>query len=230
MAVALRKIRTPLKQQWRQFRYRFLPVVVFSATVAATAWLWQQHAGPSGLDGRAEAKSANITARVSAAILPLPGTAPLERNSVVEQGQLIVELDATLLDKQIEGAKFELARRKDQIESILGLSVDQLRANRVMATAVSGLRSAVIQLQAESDGVSLTEALGGTPTESVQLYANINRGLFATDRTPDAFFRMAERAREAGFTTFKCAPFDEVSPPSSPDRILDEAAPGLDRV
>lgn len=117
-----------------------------------------------------------------------------------------------------------------EIESILGLSVGQIRANRAMATAVSGLRSAFIQLQAESNGASLTEALGGTPTESVQLYANINRGLFATDRTPDAFFKLAERAREAGFTIFKCAPFDEVSPPSSPDRILDEARPGLERV
>ena len=119
---------------------------------------------------------------------------------------------------------------EDEIESILGLSVDQLRANRVMATAISGLRSAVIQLQAESEGLSLTEALGGTPAESVQLYANINRGLFATDRTPDAFFKMAERARKAGFTIFKCAPFDEVSPPSSPTRILDEAQLGLARV
>jgi galactonate dehydratase len=118
----------------------------------------------------------------------------------------------------------------DQIESVLGLNLDQLRNNRVMATAVSGLRSAFIQLQAMADGVSLTEALGGTPTASVQLYANINRGLFATDRTPNAFFKMAERAREAGFTIFKCAPFDEVSPPSTPGRILDEARPGLNRV
>ena len=119
---------------------------------------------------------------------------------------------------------------ESEVESLLGLSVEQLCANRVMATAISGLRSAFIQLQAESSGVSLTEALGGKSTESIQLYANINRGLFATDRTPDAFYKMAERARVAGFTIFKCAPFDEVTPPSSPDRILEEAGPGLQRV
>ncbi|HIA16556.1 MAG TPA: hypothetical protein EYN72_07205, partial [Dehalococcoidia bacterium] len=119
---------------------------------------------------------------------------------------------------------------EDEIESMLGLSIDQLGANRVIATAVSGLRSAVVQLQAHSNGVSLTEALGGQTIESVPLYANINRGLFGTDRTPNAFCLMAERAREAGFTTFKCAPFDEVSPPSSPDRILSEAKTGLERV
>jgi galactonate dehydratase len=119
---------------------------------------------------------------------------------------------------------------EEEIESLLGLSLDQLSVNRVMATAVSGLRSAFVQLQAQSSNVSLTEALGGEAADSVQLYANINRGLFATDRTPEAFFAMAERAREAGFTIFKCAPFDEVSPPSSTDRILDEARTGLERV
>ena len=119
---------------------------------------------------------------------------------------------------------------EEDIESLLGLSVDQLSVNRVMATAVSGLRSAFVQLQAQSSNVSLTEAPGGETTDSVQLYANINRGLFATGRTPEAFFAMAERAREAGFTIFKCAPFDEVSPPSSTDRILDEARTGLERV
>jgi galactonate dehydratase len=119
---------------------------------------------------------------------------------------------------------------EEQIESVLGLNLEQLRNNRVTATAVSGLRSAFIQLQAMSNQVSLTEALGGIPTESVQLYANINRGLFATDRTPTAFFKMADRSRKAGFTIFKCAPFDEVSPPSTPGRILDEARPGLERV
>ena len=117
MTVAPGKIRTPLKQQWRQFRYRFLPVVVFSATVAATAWLWQQHAGPSGFPGRAEAKSANITASVSAAILPLPGIEPLDRDSVVEKNQVIVMFDTTRLDKEIEVAVAELARQNKQIES-----------------------------------------------------------------------------------------------------------------
>ncbi len=117
-----------------------------------------------------------------------------------------------------------------EIESLLGLTRAELRTDRVSATAVSGLRTATAQLTAMRSGLTLCEYLGGRPTCGVELYANINRALFATDRTPADFGRMAERAARAGFRTFKCTPFDEVSPPSSPDRILDEASTGIARV
>ena len=117
-----------------------------------------------------------------------------------------------------------------EIESLLGLTRAELRTDRVSATAVSGLRTATAQLTAMRSGLTLCEYLGAKPTHRVELYANINRALFATDRTPADFGRMAERAARAGFRTLKCAPFDEVSPPSSPDRILDEASTGIDRV
>ena len=119
---------------------------------------------------------------------------------------------------------------ESEIESLLGLTPTDLRADRVSATAVSGLRTAIAQLAAMRSGFALSEYLGARPTHKVELYANINRALFATDRTPADFGRMAERAARAGFRTFKCAPFDEVSQPTSPDRILDEAAPGIARV
>ena len=117
-----------------------------------------------------------------------------------------------------------------EIESLLGLTPGGLRTDRVAATAVSGLRTVVAQLTAMRSGLTLCEFLGGRPTRSVELYANINRALFATDRTPADFGKMAERAARAGFRTFKCAPFDEVSPPSSRDRILHEASAGIARV
>ena len=106
--------------------------------------------------------------------------------------------------------------------SVLGCCV----ATRHLApqSADSGLRSR--RFAAMQDGLSLGQYLGAKPTERVQLYANINRSLFATDRTPADFGRVAERAAKAGFKVFKCAPFDEVRPPSSPDRILEEAVPG----
>ena len=119
---------------------------------------------------------------------------------------------------------------ESEVEALLGLTPDMLRRDSTSGTAVSGLRSAVAQLCAMRSGVSLAEYLGAKPTNRVQLYANINRSLFATDRTPADFGRVAERAANAGFSVFKCAPFDEVRPPSSPDRILDEAATGLARV
>ena len=119
---------------------------------------------------------------------------------------------------------------ESDVEVLLGFSPDALRRDPTSGTAVSGLRSAVSQLSAMRSGVSLGEFLGARPTERVQLYANINRSLFATDRTPADFGRVAERAARAGFRVFKCAPFDEVRPPSSPDRIVEEAGTGLARV
>ena len=77
-----------------------------------------------------------------------------------------------------------------------------------------------------NDGVSLTEALGGDPQDSVPLYANINRGLFGPRRAPADFVRAAERAVREGFRAVKCAPFDEMSPG---DRV-GRARPGIRRV
>ena len=122
---------------------------------------------------------------------------------------------------------------ESRIESLLGMSRTELRTDRIAATAVSGLRTAVAQLRAARAGESLSAFLGGRASDGgvdVELYANINRCLFATDRTPADFARAAERAARDGFRTFKCAPFDEARPPSSPSRVLDEAAPGLARV
>ena len=123
---------------------------------------------------------------------------------------------------------------ESEVESTLGLTPSELRRDPTTGTAVSGIRTAVAQLDAMREGVSLATFLGAGgargDVRSVRLYANVNRSLFATDRTPADFGRVAERAARAGFTTFKCAPFDEVSPPSSPERILDDAATGLARV
>ena len=124
----------------------------------------------------------------------------------------------------------ETINDESEIERLVGLSPTALRRDRTSGTAVSGLRTAVAQLSAMRSNVSLGEYLGAKRTERVQLYANINRSLFATGRTAADFGRVAERARSAGFSVFKCAPFDEVTPPSSPDRIMSEAEPGLQRV
>ena len=81
-------------------------------------------------------------------------------------------------------------------------------------------------IQSLNGGVSLTETLGGEPQSSVPLYANINRGLFGTPRTPADFARAAERAAREGFGAVKCAPFDEMSPGDEVGR----ARPGIGRV
>ena len=115
------------------------------------------------------------------------------------------------------------------VPTLRGLDEPRLRRDLALATAVSVLRTGVSVVQAVKGGVSLTEALGGEPLDSVPLYANINRGLFATQRTPSDFAEAAERAVREGFRAVKCAPFDEVSPDGGPDEAVRLARPGIRR-
>ena len=99
------------------------------------------------------------------------------------------------------------------------------------AIATSAVRSAVTILQAVHGGVSLTEQLGGAPKDSVELYANINRGVASTETVlPPASGRMAERMAARGFRTIKCAPFDEVDESKTGADAVRAARTGIERV
>lgn len=116
------------------------------------------------------------------------------------------------------------------VEGLLGLAAADMQADIALATAVSAIRSAACDLLAQKHGATLTEWLGGARQDGVELYANINRHLLTRDRSPAAFGKAAELAVSNGFRTVKCAPFDEVAPPSSEDAILELARPGIERV
>ncbi len=123
----------------------------------------------------------------------------------------------------------EIASEGD-VEGMLGLTAADMQTNMALATAMSGLRTAVSELRARERGVTLTEELGGERQESILLYANINRHLLTRDRSPASFGRAAEYAVSQGFGIVKCAPFDGVGPPSTREKILDEAELGIERV
>ena len=132
--------------------------------------------------------------------------------------RLIAEAVASLIGVAIA--------REDGVPGLLGLDGPRLRRDFALATAVSTLRTGVSVIRSMHDGVSLAEALGGEPQASVPLYANINRGLFGTPRSPADFAGAAERAVGEGFGAVKCAPFDEMRPGDPVSR----ARPGIRRV
>lgn len=142
--------------------------------------------------------------------------------STAAAARLTAELVGRLKGREIAG--------ESAVEGLLGLAAADMRADMALATAVSAVRSAVSDLDAQRRGLSLTAALGGERRESVGLYANINRHLMTRDRSPGAFAKAAELAVKNGFTTVKCAPFDGVGPPCSADNILGVAADGIARV
>ena len=96
-------------------------------------------------------------------------------------------------------------------QSLLKITTKALKTDTVLATAMSALRTSVSCFQARYESLSLTEHLGGTVKHKVPLYANINRSLLGDNRSPTHFAKAAEKAVGNGFTTIKCAPFDEVT-------------------
>ncbi len=139
----------------------------------------------------------------------------------------------------------------------LGLEPASLRQDIVLATALSGIRSAVTDALARRAGLSLGSFLRLSAGESpvvepsrVKLYANINRALLPqprprpgmlpasgpverlpdADRSPEGFAAMAKRATDAGFAALKCAPFDECRAPFKSEGLPPEARAGLERV
>ena len=133
--------------------------------------------------------------------------------------EIIADSDVVrLVGEQVDTLKGATLAGEADLPRKLGVDERRLKDDFALATSVSALRTGVSIIQAVEDGTSLTEALGGEPTDSVPLYANINRGLFATQRTPSDFAEAAERTVGEGFRAVKCAPFDEVSLTMSPTK------------
>ena len=99
------------------------------------------------------------------------------------------------LSPLMEAVRGRPIRDESDLERISGVVAEQVRENMALATAVSALRTALVDIQAQRDGVSLTEALGGRPVAAVDLYANTNRRLLGADRQPRAFAATADASR-----------------------------------
>jgi galactonate dehydratase len=88
-------------------------------------------------------------------------------------------------------------------------AVENLPVDIRDASIVSALDQALWSLHAQRAGKSLAQLLGVRRLQ-VPVYANINRRTEL--RTPEGFAASARAAMGAGYTAFKLAPFDEVSP------------------
>ncbi len=159
------------------------------------------------------------------------------------------EITSTQLSGSVAAITAHLANRlrgqritsEDDVIPILGVSPNDLVADQNLATAVSALRWAVADALSRRAAMSLAEYLrfthqhAGELTDRVQLYGNINRSLLPddqgpVDRGPDDFAEMAAEAVKDGFTTIKCAPFDECRVPFDTSGLPACAEAGLERV
>ena len=150
------------------------------------------------------------------------GCADVEMTADGDVVRLVTEMVGSLKGTNIHG--------EEDVPRLLGVDERRLRGDLALATALSAVRTGVSIIQAVEDGSTLTESLGGERRESVPVYANINRGLFATSRTPADFAVVAERAVGEGFRAVKCAPFDEVAPGDDSGGAVRQARSGIQRV
>jgi galactonate dehydratase len=98
-----------------------------------------------------------------------------------------------------------------------------LEPDLVTATAFSSLNQALYDLLAKREQVPVWQLFASRTTiEGIPLYTTINRAL--TTRSAEDYSTIVAEAREQGFRTFKCAPFEAVN---GPDGAVEKAAAGL---
>ncbi len=159
------------------------------------------------------------------------------------------EITSTQLSGSVAAHTARLANRlrgqriasDDHAMQLLGVDPAELEIDQRLATAVSALRCAVADALAQRAAMPLANYLrhthdheGDIPSQ-VRLYGNINRSLLPddqgpVDRGPDDFAEMAVEAVNNGFTTIKCAPFDECRAPFTSTGLPHCAEAGLERV
>ncbi len=83
-----------------------------------------------------------------------------------------------------------------------------LIANAVISSVAQGVASLMVM----QDQTTPCELIGTRQRDQIKAYANINRA--TQDRTPAGFVKTALRARKQGFSAFKAAPFDGLTPSS----------------
>ncbi|MEC7880497.1 MAG: enolase C-terminal domain-like protein [Chloroflexota bacterium] len=121
------------------------------------------------------------------------------------------------LSSLLKKIQSEDLKNDDQINELLSNSDENY--DLAAATSRSGIRSACSDIFAKENSKPMHEylksrySLPGTPSNFVNLYANINRSLLPddngpADRSPKSFSKMAKKALDDGFSYIKCAPFD----------------------
>ncbi|SVC83022.1 uncharacterized protein METZ01_LOCUS335876, partial [marine metagenome] len=169
-----------------------------------------------------------VTARTSWYFVIVTDKDQVETVVEFTKGEKSLEV-AAMIQAMLERIGKANIKSEKSIHELLGIK-NPIDGRSIKAAAISAIRSAFSHIEALKRGVPLVEYLGGEFRQRIPLYGNINRALFATDRTPSDFARAAENAVKRGFTALKCAPFDEVQRPNLAKTVLSTAGPGIERV
>ena len=139
----------------------------------------------------------------------IKGYSELTMSNYYERDELISTVKKFI--KVLSGKEIE---NDNQLKEILE---ENKKESLIFNTSISGIRSACSDIFSKTEkipmNIYLTRGENKKASSSVELYANINRSLLPSndgpvDRSPESFFNMAKKAKNAGFKKIKCAPFD----------------------
>ncbi len=107
-----RPIPIPFRLRWREFRYRWLPLIVFLLVLLIAADLWQNHVNPPGLIGRAHVRRAEVTVPTDGKLLTLT-VKPFEP---VARGQVLATVRPKGSRTQLDALRLRLDLIRMQLD------------------------------------------------------------------------------------------------------------------
>lgn len=105
----------PLKQHWREFRVRYLPVLMFLLLLGGIAMLWSSYVQPSSIIGEVESVHANVVSTVPGTLIELK----TDRLQSVTNGQVLAviqALDPDQLSAELAAAEADLRLMKARMD------------------------------------------------------------------------------------------------------------------
>lgn len=111
-------IPTPSGQRWREFRVRFLPLIVFALTVISIFFIWREHISPPTLVAQAEPVLAHAKSLEDGTVTNLF----VERFQVVRAGDPIASIitrDNRRLDTQMQALRSQISLAQLQLATLV---------------------------------------------------------------------------------------------------------------
>src|SRR6185369_7691989 len=117
----LKPIPIPARQQWREFRVTYLPVITFAALVVLIGWMWTRYVAPATIIGEVETVRANIISVVAGTVTDLKVSRlesvtsgqELAVVSVRDPDQINAELAAAEADLRLMQARMDLDKTRN---------------------------------------------------------------------------------------------------------------------
>ena len=127
---SLPRIPTPAALQWREFRLRFVPVVVFGVALSTVVMMWRHYVVPAMLVGELETVQVQVKSPRAGSLTQLK----VSRFQVVNAGDIVGEVvttDPALINAALAENLAEVTYIKNSLEPILKSEQNKINYNQL---------------------------------------------------------------------------------------------------